>query len=123
MKPRMSSDQKAIRFTPNRMMKLSETASRTLTSPSGYAVQDPGRAKPMVTAPITSGASPRVSSWKAARPRSAAHQDSCTSTGRARSTAMSPVLIRSASSVQPKRATGASRAWPSHTYVDACCRS
>ena len=111
MKPRMSMVQKAIRFTPNRITKLSETASTHTEQPQ--RVGGPGlRAArtPMVSAPISSGGSPRVSSWKAARPRSAAHQDSCTSTGRARSTAMSPVLIRSASSVQPNMATGASRA-------------
>ena len=61
---------------------------------------------PTVTAPMKSGGSPRDSSWKAARPRSRAHQASCRSMGRAKSTAISPLLTRSAISIQPNRAMG-----------------
>ncbi|CAO0830962.1 hypothetical protein SMICM17S_05861 [Streptomyces microflavus] len=72
------------------------------------------------SAPASIGTTPRPNSWNAARPRSPASHHSWRSTGRYRSTAMSPVRIRSISAsveAAAHHAQAASRPCRLQTYA------
>ena len=102
----------------NRQANEMTTARVSDTGSSASIQRLSGSAKPKKYAPKAIGTTARDTRPHTARPRSAASQASCRSTGRARSTAMSPVRTRSASSVQLKIRTTAIMPCDIQVYVD-----
>ena len=99
------------------MVQDTTIASSTLTAPSTYGSGVVGIVIPTNSTPMSTDGIPRGSSANRLRPTARVTLAACTSSGRAKSTAMSPFLIRSATSVRPKRLTEPSRPWLSQTYA------
>ncbi len=68
---------------------------------------------PTNSTPISTDGTPRGTRLNSRRPTSVATLAACTSTGRVKSTATSPSLIRSAISVRPERLTEPRIPWES----------